>query len=201
MSPHPEDPFRAAVLFCFAALAVWWIRAFIRSGLERESFFNLREGLGLAILFRLLLAASIGGIVAYALDPDWMRWSRAPLPQLLRWAGAPFALAGVLLFDAAQRALGRDFSPSPRVKPGGVLVTRGPYRLVRHPMYAAFLLCWAGYGLLSANWWIGGTGLAAESMLAIFRVPREEAILRAHFGPEYDRYARRTPRFLPRPRA
>lgn len=198
MTPPTEDPFRATLLVLFLALAVWWTRAFVKSGLDRESFFNPREGLVLAIVFRLLLAAGIGGILVYAIDPDSMRWSSAPLPSALRWCGAPLAVAGLLFFDAARRALGRDFSPSPRIKPGGVLVTGGPYRRIRHPMYVAFLLCWAGYGLLSANWWIGGTGLAAELMIALLRTPREEALLRAAFGPAYDTYARRTPRFVPR---
>ncbi len=193
-----EDLFRALLSVAFLALAVLWCRAFLRAGMESRSFFSRQEGLAAAILFRLLLAASMAGIGAYVARPALMEWSHVPLPMAARCSGALLCALALLLFQAAQRALGRDFSPSPRVKRGSVLVTTGPYRAVRHPMYVTFLASWIGYGLMAANWFIGATGIVAECVIMFVRTPKEEAMLAAAFGSEWARYCQSTGRFLPR---
>ena len=78
------------------------------------------------------------------------------------------------------------------------LVTSGPYALMRHPFYAAFLLamggtlCAAPSGALVL---VFGYGVAAMNLTAA----REERRLAASsFGAEYEDYMKRTPRFVPR---
>ncbi|NTU78443.1 MAG: hypothetical protein HGA45_03425 [Chloroflexales bacterium] len=66
------------------------------------------------------------------------------------------------------------------------LQTRWLYRVVRHPIYAAYLLIVGGFLLSAWSWWNGGvaiTWLAVQGM----RVIREEALLRQ--DAEYQRYA------------
>jgi protein-S-isoprenylcysteine O-methyltransferase Ste14 len=78
------------------------------------------------------------------------------------------------------------------------LVTSGPYRWVRHPMYASLMLMMVGialYNLHSVN--LVGVILVAVAVSG--KVPIEEHQLRARF-PEYATYAARTPRFVPFPR-
>ncbi len=103
-------------------------------------------------------------------------------------------VAAVLMLWARWAFRGRSFhfmaSPT-----GGGLVTAGPYRYIRHPIYAAVtLFVWAGvlYGLwlLPLLLRVIGTG----AMLV--RVYSEEHLLRAEY-PEYEEYAKRTKRIIP----
>jgi protein-S-isoprenylcysteine O-methyltransferase Ste14 len=198
MVQQSEGVFRALLCVLFAALAGLWGWAFLRAGIDRAAFLGRHEGLAVAITIRVLLSASILAMAAYAVHPETMQWAQAPLPDALRYFGALLCGLALWLFESARRNLGRAFNPSLRVNPKALLVTSGPYRLIRHPMYVAFLATWTGYGLLSANWFIGTTGAAAECAIALIRTRREEAMLMAAFGPEYARYARRTGKFLPR---
>jgi protein-S-isoprenylcysteine O-methyltransferase Ste14 len=84
---------------------------------------------------------------------------------------------------------------TPEVAPGATLVTAGPYRWIRHPMYAAVLLMSgalvadAPSPLRVALWLLLAAVLSAKLV-------REERFLRAHF-PGYADYARTTARLLP----
>jgi len=86
----------------------------------------------------------------------------------------------------------------PELPPDAELITSGPYRWVRHPMYASLMLMMfsiALYNLHIIN--LLGVVLVASAVLG--KVPIEEHQLRVRF-PAYGAYAVRTPRFLPLPR-
>ena len=104
-----------------------------------------------------------------------------------------------------RRRLHRRFTPAqliglPELAPDRFpphLVTEGLHARVRHPRYLQYLLVLAGWALV-ANY------LATYALLALM-VPAvwlvavlEERELRARFGPAYDDYCRRVPRFVPR---
>lgn len=78
------------------------------------------------------------------------------------------------------------------------LTTRGPYALVRNPMYLGRYFVILGFILLFANPWL----IAAYTMIYCgylrFRVAQEEHVLRKRFGAEFDQYCARVHRFLPR---
>jgi len=80
---------------------------------------------------------------------------------------------------------------------GHELITQGPYRLVRNPIYLAMFGMMAAFGLSLTIW----PGLLAA--IAIFligtmiRIRSEEKLLRATFGAQFEEYARRVPAFLP----
>jgi protein-S-isoprenylcysteine O-methyltransferase Ste14 len=78
------------------------------------------------------------------------------------------------------------------------IVTYGPYRRVRHPFYAAFLLALFGAVVFSAE---PGTlfTLVYALLMLTFTAKREEMRLkRSEFGSEYERYMQKTGRFWPR---
>jgi len=80
---------------------------------------------------------------------------------------------------------------------GFILATTGPYARIRHPQYAAFVLIMFGFLVQ----WPTLLTLAMFPVLTYMYVRlarREEREVAAEFGPEYQRYAARTPAFIPR---
>jgi protein-S-isoprenylcysteine O-methyltransferase Ste14 len=78
-----------------------------------------------------------------------------------------------------------------------MLVTSGPYALVRHPFYDSVALYIVAGSLITANWFFFLTG-AFLLTLIIIRTRKEEENLLARFGDSYRTYMERTGRFLPR---
>ena len=80
--------------------------------------------------------------------------------------------------------------------PGGeTLVRRGPYRLIRHPMYsAALLLVWSGIVPQFALWPVAA-GTIATCVVAA-RIVFEERLLRGHYK-DYGEYAKTTKALIP----
>lgn len=117
----------------------------------------------------------------------------------LRLTGVPIAALGLVLLRASHAALGTNWSLYSGTRRGSGLVTSGPYRWVRHPMYDAIFLTAAGALLLTADALSGGVYAFAVAVMYAARVRREESRLAAAFGREYERYVAVTPRLLPRP--
>jgi protein-S-isoprenylcysteine O-methyltransferase Ste14 len=96
------------------------------------------------------------------------------------------------------RSLGRNISETVLTKADHRLVTHGPYRWVRHPLYSVATVAFLALGLIAANAFIIALGLVIFGGLALFVVPREEAELAAKFGPDYEAYRGRTGGLFPR---
>jgi protein-S-isoprenylcysteine O-methyltransferase Ste14 len=140
----------------------------------------------------------LASVFAFIFEPGMVTWSSFPLAPPLRWAGAALGLTAVFLILEVHLELGANFSPTLRLLPDHSLVTTGLYRWVRHPMYSSYFLLFAGAGLLTANWLIGGTGLGIIISQMTIRVPREERILQERFGGAHGVYAAATGKFFPR---
>ena len=95
------------------------------------------------------------------------------------------------------RSLGKNLTDTVVTRADATLVTDGPYHLVRHPFYVTVALLMLAMTLLSANGWIGASGLAVMALLVV-RTSKEEQMLIARFGDDYRSYMARTGRFLPR---
>jgi protein-S-isoprenylcysteine O-methyltransferase Ste14 len=113
-------------------------------------------------------------------------------------AGVSVALAGIGLRGWSFRALGgRYFNWAIAVSPDQAVVTGGPYRLLRHPGHAGFLLACMGFGLMCANW----GALAAQTLLPlamlVWRIRVEENALLAALGDRYRCYASGHRRLVP----
>jgi len=103
-------------------------------------------------------------------------------------------LAALLMIWARVTFGLRSFHYAANPTAGG-LVTTGPYRYMRHPIYAAVLLfLWTGVAVNASLLGVA-LGLAATAMLAL-RIVFEERLVRQLY-PEYDDYARRTKRVIP----
>ena len=103
-------------------------------------------------------------------------------------------LAAALMLWARVTFRGRSFHAGANPTEGG-LVTSGPYRFVRHPIYAAILFfVWAGVAS-HASLVSGAAGLIATAAVAV-RIATEERLVLERY-PEYRDYAARTKRILP----
>jgi protein-S-isoprenylcysteine O-methyltransferase Ste14 len=149
----------------------------------------------------LLLALAFVGMAVIPLTyvfTSRLKFADYQLPSWAGWIGtAVFALALFLLWRS-HAELGRNWSQSLELREGHRLVTRGVYKYVRHPMYAAFLLWGISQPLLLHNWLAGWSHLAAFAPLYFLRVPREEQMMLDEFGEEYRAYMSKTGRVIPR---
>jgi protein-S-isoprenylcysteine O-methyltransferase Ste14 len=136
-------------------------------------------------------------VVAYLIDPRWMRWSSLDLPGPLRWSGAGLGTVSQVLALWILRTLGKHITSTVETREEHELVTGGPYRWVRHPLYTVGTSFFVSLSLLAANWFMGLASLMVLVMLLI-RLPKEEEKLIERFGDEYSAYVKRTGRLLPR---
>lgn len=86
-------------------------------------------------------------------------------------------------------------TPVPYRRPA-TLVTWGPYRLSRNPMYVGVTLIYLGVAALRAVLWPVLLLPIALAVLNTFVIPQEESMLRATFGTAYERYCARVRRWL-----
>jgi protein-S-isoprenylcysteine O-methyltransferase Ste14 len=144
-----------------------------------------RGGGWVVLQFALIGALLVAGL----LGPRWP----GTVSDLLSAAGAVLAVAGGLLAVAAARRLGSHLSPYPRPKGEPHVVESGPYRVVRHPIYAAGVLFFAGFSLVFSPAALVLTVLLLVVWSLKLRV-EERFLLQA--APAYAGYAERTPHRL-----
>jgi protein-S-isoprenylcysteine O-methyltransferase Ste14 len=137
-------------------------------------------------------------LLVYMIQPGWFTWASLPLPPWARWIGLILGIASLPLILWVQIALGSNFATTLLVRQEHTLVTQGPYRWVRHPMYTVLFIHIVALLLLSSNWYIGGVPLLAFTLIVAIRLKNEERAMAEKFGPAYQDYIRRTGRFLPR---
>jgi protein-S-isoprenylcysteine O-methyltransferase Ste14 len=127
----------------------------------------------------LSLTSSIAVVVAYAYpyaQVVYLRW--APGNPAGPGVGLMLVLLGACLGFASLLSLGRWFGVWPAFRG---LATRGPYRLVRHPMYLAYVLGDIGYNLYEYN--LGTVLLVIAGWSSLFyRIRAEERILSRDAG-------------------
>ncbi len=116
----------------------------------------------------------------------------AALSPTLQIVSAAISLTGSILIIVTVLHLGRSFSIAPQARK---LVIRGPYRIVRHPLYVAEEIAIIGV-LFQYAWYAALSFLIIHVALQICRMDYEESLLRAVF-PDYEAYAKRTARLIP----
>lgn len=143
---------------------------------------------------RLFVGLQVLLFAAFALLPRWWTagWATGAWEAAIGWV---LVAAGVALGVSAGVALGRNLTPFPEPRSDGRLVTHGPYRWARHPIYGALLLAAFGWTLLS-----GSLAVALLTLVAALFFDRkrryEERVLRRRFD-GYERYRALTRVFVP----
>lgn len=129
-----------------------------------------RDGLGILVASQLVL---LGGLVV-----EGVILHRAAGLGPWTWAFLGLAVLALALRHWCVQTLGDHWTLAVYTVPGAPLVARGPYRFLRHPNYVAVAIEFCALPLAFGLWWT----LAATALLGapglIYRVRREEAILR-----------------------
>ena len=137
-----------------------------------------------------LLVAVIVGAGVFALTDSAYPPESVP-HRAIRWVG--FGLILVCIF-------GRTWSS---LYVGGrkavELVTRGPYSIVRNPLYFFSILGAAGIGAQAGSFVFAFAGACVGILVFRTVAQQEESLLLARHGQPYESYLKRVPRFIPNP--
>lgn len=181
-------------VYFFGVIIVYWIRRiqFWRPQAQGEIVRDEQDD-------RSFWFIVIGMISVFYLPPVEYLYFNAVLPRSvwMQILGLLLLFLGSLLFVWARRVLGKFYSGHVSVVEGQHLVQHGPYRFIRHPAYA-------GYLLISLGLSVGYSSLAGFSAIlflllptVLYRIRVEDQLLAEYFGAPFNNYARITKRLLP----
>jgi protein-S-isoprenylcysteine O-methyltransferase Ste14 len=141
------------------------------------------------------LSLVFAGLISWLCDlPLSFRFSSTLFMQIL---GSIVTIGGYSLFIWSIIVRGQ-YATSWKMSQNHRLITRGPYRYVRHPSYLGYFLMFFGLLFIWSNLFTLFPLLAIPGYVKV--VSREEELLAKRFGDEYLDYQKRTGRFIPRRR-
>ncbi len=190
-------------MFRWLALAVLLsavsVSAHHRARARRASEIIPRRREGLLLIARLVVALPLLIIILFSIImPRQMSWASFAAPSWTRWVGVALGVGAVPAVHWVLRALGRNVSETVLTKRGHELVTDGPYRWVRHPLYTVGIALLMAIGLILASWLILLFALVVVLLIRVVVIPLEERELVRTFGDGYHSYMARTGRLVPR---
>jgi protein-S-isoprenylcysteine O-methyltransferase Ste14 len=145
------------------------------------------------VLIAVTLAAAIGAALLARSGAPALR-----IPSALRPAGVVVMWLGLAVRVWAIASLGGSFRTTVEVDPGQTVVSRGPYRWIRHPSYTGLLLIVAGFGLTIGSWPALIACVVIPLPAVVWRIHVEEAELDRVLGEAYRTYASDRARLIPR---
>jgi protein-S-isoprenylcysteine O-methyltransferase Ste14 len=173
------------------AWGLYWIASArdVKTPVRRESTLSRWAHFGPLLLCGFLL--SDGGRMWPPLARPFLVQTEASF-----WIAAAVTAAGLLFAIWARRHIGRNWSGSVTIKSDHELITTGPYRFARHPIYTGLLIAFAGSALAVAE--ARGLLAFAIAFLSLWRkLKLEERYLREQFGQAYVAYSQRVAALVP----
>jgi len=192
------SPFRWLILAVLLSALTLSTYHRARARRHSETISRRREGSLFQSLRAVMAVALFGTVLLYVVRPDWMKWACVDVPVEVRWLGALLGLVAVAMVHWVLRTLGLNVSETVLTKEHHQLVTRGPYRWVRHPLYTTGLILFAAIALMAGSWLVLLLSGIAFILLRWLVIPIEEDALLAKFGDQYRDYRQVTGRLLPR---
>ncbi len=190
--------FTLLILLACLSISAFYRR---RARLETGTIPRQREGGGLIALRALVALPLFLAVVLTVAYPPWMAWASFRWPDWAQWVLWVGAVLGALSVPAVYwvfASIGSNISETVLTKDQHQLITHGPYRWVRHPLYTTGTALLLSIGLMAASWFILlFAGIALVLILTVV-VPAEERKLVEKFGEPYRELQRRAGRLLPR---
>jgi protein-S-isoprenylcysteine O-methyltransferase Ste14 len=145
-------------------------------------------------LLVVMSASVVGAIVlAYKLPATAMPGN----PWIVFGTGCLLVLLGTSLRRWAIAVLGRFFTRDVMIREAHEVVTRGPFRVLRHPAYSGTMVIMLGFGLMLGSWLsliIIAVGFVVSHLP---RILHEEHVLEANLGAPYREFERTRKRLIP----
>lgn len=151
---------------------------------------------GFLIVTALITMIGGAGLILYLLAPPWWTWTRLPLGEWVQWLGIVVAIPSLFLLIWVHRHLDKQWSIALELAEDHKLITSGPYKRIRHPMYLGIFIYTAGMILVSS-----------DILVLLFfgftiwvnyrRIPEEEQMMIEEFGDEYRSYMKYSGKLLP----
>jgi protein-S-isoprenylcysteine O-methyltransferase Ste14 len=178
------------VLGCWIVFSVYWVVSSltVKRTAERQSIFSM-------LVHRIPIGFS-GFLLVYQHWPPPMNRVLIPRAGWVLVTGATICAGGMFVALWARWTLAGNWSSNVTFKRGHELVTSGPYRFVRHPIYSGLLVmfigtaleigrlhCWLAVPLAAVGCWI--------------KLRQEEALLLRHFPEAYPTYFRQVKALVP----
>jgi protein-S-isoprenylcysteine O-methyltransferase Ste14 len=174
---------------CWGIVIAFWIVS---------AFFVKRTRAQQSLLHRLLyLVLTAGAVVLVNGSSRIFNWNRAVLPHTLvaGIVGDFLVLVGLFIAIWARVTLGSNWSARVTLKENHELIQRGPYRVIRHPIYSGLLLMIFGTAFL-----VGKVGAFIVLVMCFggfwVKLRQEETLLSKHLS-GYPEYMRRTKALVP----
>lgn len=175
----------------WAAVGIFWVLAAMGSKRTMR-----REGAATRLLHVAILTVAFALLFWPRLGIGPLAWRILPRSQGWVWAGLALTVAGCAFAIRARLLLGGNWSGSVAVKHDHQLMRRGPYAVVRHPIYSGFLLGLAGVAV-AAGELRGFLGWALMFVGWGLKARMEEAFMTEQFGAGYLEYAREVKALIP----
>jgi protein-S-isoprenylcysteine O-methyltransferase Ste14 len=194
----PEIVFR--ILMGAAFIALFGIRIYFQSKvLHEKRNIDIKENkISLAAgTIAALTTLSFGA--EYIFFPGTLAFTYLlKYPEWIRWLGVISLTGGIILLGSAHYHLGRSFHSLVVSKDQHLLVTSGPYRWIRHPIYTAYLVNYVSGGLIASSLVLTFVPALMFGLMILDRIPREEQLMRDQFGDEYEELELKTGSLIPR---
>ncbi|MHA2072380.1 MAG: isoprenylcysteine carboxylmethyltransferase family protein [Candidatus Thorarchaeota archaeon] len=163
-----------------------------------ERFESIKQdGLAGGIFLLVLFYSFFFVAFLYLIDFPLISWSYFPLIPEIRIVGIIFGVLSFPYIHWAHKTLGTAFTATIQTQESSVLMVKGPFARVRHPMYSSHTLFNLGMVLVSANLIILAY-LVVGMPFTYRRMFKEEENLIQDFGEEYKEYMKRTGRIFPK---
>lgn len=174
----------AIISFGWIAFWIYWIASSVgvKPGTTRRGRF---AGIRVAIVLLVLLLARAHVFTGQSVTSE--PW--------LEGVGLAAFVSGLAVAIWARRSLGRNWGMPMSEKDNPELVTSGPYRTVRHPIYSGILLAMVGTALATSWYWLIVVGLLGAYF--VFSAVMEERYMTGRFPDSYPEYKRATKMLIP----
>ncbi|HPC38739.1 MAG TPA: nucleotidyltransferase [Exilispira sp.] len=134
----------------------------------------------------------------YIFKIDFIIYFNFIIPDFIRFLAILSGIFGVFIIGWASFTLDGEFSETIELKEGHRLITNGPYKYIRHPIYSGFIILHLGVTIALSNLIIFIIYNMGLLVLLIERIPKEEKVLNLYFGKNYEDYCKKAGRFIPK---
>ena len=166
-------------------------------GIEEKLKTATRDmGRGFMILTGVITAVGAIGLILYLLSPPWWTWTHFPLGEWVQWIGIILSIPPIFLLIWVHRHLDTQWSIALELQEDHRLITSGPYKRIRHPMYLGIFVYTLGLILISSDLLVL-LFFGFSIWVNYRRIPDEEQMMIDEFGEEYQEYMKRSGKLLP----